>query len=83
VSIAGGASDRQLAVALTDTDLKLVAVRVLPSSSKGAYEISRASYRVGGSVYRFTLNAVKANPKGARIVLMFAAGSQAPVPGGA
>jgi hypothetical protein len=28
----------------------------------------------GGSEYIFTLNAVKANPKGARIILLFAAG---------
>jgi hypothetical protein len=80
VSIAGGASNKRMAVTLSDTDLKLVAVRVLPGSSKGAYEISKASYQVGGSIYRFTLNAVQGNPKGARIVLLFAAGTSAPVP---
>lgn len=75
VSIAGGASNKQVTVTLTDTDLKLVSVQAIPSSSKGAYSISKASYRTGGSQYRFTLSAVKANPKGARIVLLFAAGS--------
>jgi hypothetical protein len=77
VSIAGGASNRQVTVALTDTDLKLVSVQLIPSTSKGAYSISKASYSVGGSVYKFTLSAVRANPKGARIVLLFAAGSSA------
>ena len=75
VSVAGGASNRQVTVMLSGTNLKLVAVRVIPAKSKGAYSITRASYRLGGSVYRFTLSAVKANPKGARIVLLFAAGA--------
>jgi hypothetical protein len=80
VSIAGGASNKRMAVTLSDTDLKLVAVRVIPGASRGAYEISRASYELGGSVYRFTLNAVQGNPKRARIVLLFAAGTPASVP---
>jgi hypothetical protein len=32
---------------------------------------------VGGSIYRFTLNAVRGNPRGARIILLFAAGTAA------
>jgi hypothetical protein len=74
VSIAGGASNKQVTINLTDTDFTRVAVRVIPANSKGAFSISKASFRLGGSQYRFTLNAVKGNPKGARIVLLFAAG---------
>jgi hypothetical protein len=75
VSIAGGASNRVVNVNLTGTNLKLVRVSVIPATSRRGVSISRASYRLGGSQYRFTLNAVRANPRGARIVLIFAAGS--------
>jgi len=74
VSIAGGASNRVVTINLTDTDFARVAVRVIPSSSRGAFSISNASFRTGGSQYRFTLNAVRANPPRARIILLFAAG---------
>lgn len=74
VSIAGGASNRVVTVNLTDTDFARVGVRVIPSSSRGAFSISHASFRNGGSQYRFTLNAVRANPARARIILLFAAG---------
>ena len=77
VTIAGGASNRHVTVHLTDTDLRLVAVRAIPASSRGAFSITHPSYRLGGSVARFTLNAVKANPPGARIILLFAAGAGA------
>ncbi len=77
VSIAGGASNRQVTVRLTDTDLRLVAVRAIPASSRGAFSITHPSYRLGGSEVRFTLNAVRANPAGARIILLFAAGGAA------
>jgi hypothetical protein len=77
VSIAGGASDRVVTVNLTDTDFKLVGVRVIPATSRGAFSISKASFRLGGSQYRFTLNAVRSNPRGARIILLFAAGTAA------
>ena len=70
VSIAHGAVNRRVTVNLTDTDVKLAKVTVRPPASKGAFEISRASYRLGGSQYRFTLNAVRGNPRGARIVLV-------------
>ena len=77
VSIAHGARNRVVTVSLTDTDLKRVKVTVRPPASKGAFNISKASYRLGGSQYRFTLNAVRANPRGARIILIFAAGGGA------
>jgi hypothetical protein len=75
VSIAGGASNKVVTINLTDTDFTRVGVRVIPANSKGSFNISKASFRLGGSQYRFTLNAVKANPKRARIVLLFAAGA--------
>ncbi len=74
VSLAGGASNRRVTVNLTDTDFRLVGVRVIPATSRGAFSISHGSFRLGGSQYRFTLNAVRSNPRGARIVLLFAAG---------
>jgi len=75
VSIAGGASNRVVTINLTDTDFTRVGVRVIPAASKGAFSISKAGFRAGASQYRFTLNAVKANPRGARIILLFAAGT--------
>ncbi len=77
VSIAGGASNKVITVRLTDTNLSRVATRVIPGSSKGAFNISKAHFALGGSEYIFTLNAVKANPKRARIILLFAAGAKA------
>ncbi len=74
VSIAGGASNKVVTVNLTDTDFSRVGLRVIPSSSRGAFSISKAGFSLGGSVYKFTLNAVSSNPKGARIILLFAAG---------
>jgi len=74
VSIAGGASNRVVTINLTDTNFTRVAVRVIPPSSKGSFLISKGSFRNGASQYRFTLNAVKGNPRGARIVLLFSAG---------
>ena len=78
VSIAGGASNRVVTIQLTDTDFKRIGVRVIPAASRGAFSITRASFRQGGSVYRFTLNAVSANPRTARIILLFAAANSVP-----
>jgi hypothetical protein len=75
VSIAHGAQNRVVTVNLSDTNLKLAKVTVRPPASKGAFDISKASYRLGGSQYRFTLNAVRGNPAGARIILIFATGA--------
>lgn len=74
VSLAGGASNKKVTINLTDTDFSRVAVRVTPGSSRGAFSISQAGFRLGGSEYRFTLNAVSSNPKDARIILLFATG---------
>jgi hypothetical protein len=73
VSIAGGASNRVVTVRLTDTDFRRIGVLVIPRESRGAFDISHARFLLGGSEYRFTLNAVRANPRSARIILLFAA----------
>jgi hypothetical protein len=77
VSIAGGASSRTVKINLTDTDFARVAVRVRPGASRGAFSISHAGFRLGGSQYQFTLNAVKSNKRTARIILLFATGRPA------
>jgi hypothetical protein len=81
VSIAGGASNRSVTVNLPDTNLMLIGVRTIPAVSRGAFTISDSSFQLGGSQYRFTLNAVRSNPRRARIILLFAArGAGAPTP---
>ncbi len=72
VSVAGGASNRKLRIALSDTDLKLSGVVAKPSSIRGAYELSGGSYSLGGSLYTVTLNAVQAIPRGATLTFNFA-----------
>ncbi len=72
VGLAGGASNKKLKIALSDTDLKLVGRVVKPSSVRGAYELSKGSYSLGGSLYTVTLNAVQSIPKGATLTLKFA-----------
>ncbi|HET8980912.1 MAG TPA: hypothetical protein VFN87_22355 [Solirubrobacteraceae bacterium] len=72
VSIAGGASNRVVTIALTDTDFTRVGIRVIPRASRGSFSISRARFLLGGSEYRFTLSAVRGNPRSARIILLFA-----------
>ena len=82
VGIAGGATDKVVSVALTDTDLRLVKVTALGAVAERPYVITKAATRLGGSQYRFTLTAAKENPKRARIVLQFAAGTRQQLPTG-
>ena len=77
VSIAGGASNRVVTINLTGTNFRRAGVRVIPSSSRGAFSVTRTSFRLGGSQFRFTLNAVRSNPRRSRIILLFAAGTPA------
>lgn len=72
VGLAGGASNQKLKIALSDTDLKLAGVTVKPSSVRGAYELSKGAYSLGGSLYTVTLNAVQSIPKGSTLTLKFA-----------
>jgi hypothetical protein len=46
-------------------------VSVTPASSRGAYSISKARFASGGSEYRFTLSAVRSNPRGSHLTLKF------------
>jgi hypothetical protein len=77
VSIAGGASNRVVTINYLSTEFRRVAVRVIGDQSRGAFRITHASFLLGGSEYRFTLNAARSNPRRARIVLLFAAGQNA------
>jgi hypothetical protein len=77
VSLAGGASNEKLRVALSDTDLKLVGVTAKPAFVHGAYQLSHGTYSLGGSLYTATLNAVQSIPKGATLTLRFAVPAQA------
>jgi hypothetical protein len=70
VPIADGAKDEVVTVKLTDTNLKLESVTAV-GALKGGYDLSKETYRAGGSEFRFTLDAKKSNPKRARIVLVF------------
>jgi hypothetical protein len=72
VGLTGGASNLKLKIALSDTNLKLAGVTVKPNSVRGAYELLRGSYSLGGSLYTVTLNAVQSIPKDATLTLKFA-----------
>lgn len=74
VGIGGGVSGRTVNVNLSGTNLKLVGAYAVPGTAHRGFSISNASYRLGGSVYRFTLNALRSNPRNARLVLLFAPG---------
>ncbi len=62
---------------LTDTNLRLESVTAVRAVKDG-YDLSKETYRAGGSEFRFTLNAKQANPKRARIVLVFSDAGDAP-----
>ncbi|HEY4280049.1 MAG TPA: hypothetical protein VGM91_17625 [Conexibacter sp.] len=79
VGIADGANDKAVTVRLTDPDLRLVKVTALNALDEEPYAIDDASTRHHGSQFHFTLDAPKANPKGARLVLQFAAGRRLPL----
>jgi hypothetical protein len=71
VGIAGGAVNRVVTIELTDTDFSRIGIKVFPRASAHRFAITDASYRLGGSEYRFTLNAARSNPPRSRIVLLF------------
>jgi len=77
VSLAGGASNEKLRIALSDTNFKLVGVVAQPAFIHGAYMLSSPAYSQGGSLYTATLNAVQSIPKGATLTLQFAVPAQA------
>ena len=71
VGLAGGASNKIVRIELPGTSWRPPSVRVTPASSRGAYSITRPRFAVGGSEYRFTLNAVRSNPRGSHLTLTF------------
>jgi len=71
VSLSGGASNQLVRVELPGTSWRAPSVSVTPKSSRGAYSISHKRFALGGSEYRFTLNAVQSNPRGAHLTLTF------------
>lgn len=73
VSLAGGASNERIVIRLTDTDLRLVSVRPNRSYLRGAYLVSGGRFRLGGSEYVFTLNAVQSIRVGSYLFLTFRA----------
>ena len=73
VSLAGGASDKRVAIELSDTDLRLASVRPNRGSLRGAYGLSGNHLRAGGSEYVFKLNAAQSIPRGSDLVLEFRA----------
>lgn len=82
VGIAGGADRKVVTVRLTGTKLRLVQVTALNALTERPYAIDEAAMLRGGRQFRFTLDAAKANPKGARLVLQFAAGRRPQLPTG-
>jgi hypothetical protein len=77
IGLAGGASNKKLKIALSDTNLKLVGISAKPSTVKGAYSLSKGSYSLGGSLFTVTLNAVQSIRKGATLTLRFASKGKA------
>jgi hypothetical protein len=73
IELAGGASNRKITIRLTDTDLQLASVKAYPSSSRSAYSLSGGRFKLGGSEYVATLNAVQSNPRGSHLILTFKA----------
>jgi hypothetical protein len=73
VSLAGGASNEQVVIRLTDTDLRLVSVKPNRRFLRGAYLVSNGRFRLGGSEYVFTLNAVGSIRVGSYLVFTFRA----------
>ena len=71
VSLAGGASNETVVIRLTDTDLRLVSVKPNRRYLRGAYSISNGHFRLGGSEYVFTLNAVGSIRVGAYLTFTF------------
>lgn len=70
IPIADGADDAVVTVKLPDTNLQLESVTAI-GALKDGYDLSKESYRAGGSEFRFTLDAKRSNPKRARLVLLF------------
>ena len=77
MSLAGGASNKQVVIRLSDSDLRLVSVRANSRTLRGAYGLFGQRLRAGGTKYAFRLNAPQSIRRGAYLTITFrsAAGS--------
>jgi pimeloyl-ACP methyl ester carboxylesterase len=73
VGLAGGASDKQVLIRLSDTDLRLASVRPNRRSLRGAYGLAGHRLRAGGSEYVVTLNALQSIPRSSYLIFTFRA----------
>jgi hypothetical protein len=71
VSIAGGASNRQVVIQLPATDLGLASVRPSSQTLRGAYSISDQRLRAGDSEYVLRLSAPQGTPSGSYLSFSF------------
>jgi hypothetical protein len=79
LGIAGRAANRVVTVNLSATNLRVVGAYAVPGGAR-RFSITNGTYRLGGSQYRFTLNTLRSNPRGARLVLLFGPASAASPP---
>jgi hypothetical protein len=77
VGLTGGASNKRLRIALTDTNFKLVGIVAQPAEVRGAYSLSGGKYSLGGSVFTVTLDAVGSIGKRATLTLKFSSRGKA------
>jgi hypothetical protein len=59
-------------IRLTDTDLSLRSIRAFPRRSPKGYLLSGGRFRLGGSEYVVTLNAIRSYRRGSHLLLTFA-----------
>lgn len=71
IPLGGGASNRTVQVELTGTDMGEPKITIDPEYAE-SYDISDATFTTGGSIYRFTLNAVESIPEGVNLEMAFA-----------
>jgi hypothetical protein len=71
IPLGGGASDQRITVELPGTSFALTAREVTPASARGAFSLRGGAFRLGGSVWTATLNAVQSLPASARLRLTF------------
>jgi pimeloyl-ACP methyl ester carboxylesterase len=73
VSLAGGASNKEVVVVLPDTDLRLSSVRPNRRSLRDSYGLSKHRLRRGGSRYVVILDAAQSIPRGSYLTFSFQA----------
>jgi pimeloyl-ACP methyl ester carboxylesterase len=71
--LAGGASNKKVVIRLSDTNLRLAAVRPNRRSLSSAYSLGRHRLRRGGSQYVVTLNAARSIRRGSYLIFSFRA----------